>query len=129
MAGKKTLDELGVHTEVVPAHFSVKEKRLPVQQVPRRGNIILGPEMRSTGKVMGIAETFPDGLREEQMAASSPFADGGFGFISVADRDKPDVVRWRGRWAEDEVSAAVDRVGTAPLLRGGRHPPWTKFPS
>ena len=60
----KTLDELGVYEEVVPTHFSVKESVFPFNKFPGV-DIILGPEMRSTGEVMGIADTFPDGVRQE----------------------------------------------------------------
>src|SRR5205814_7394565 len=53
----KTLDELGLHEEVVPKHFSVKESVFPFNKFPGV-DIILGPEMRSTGEVMGIDECF-----------------------------------------------------------------------
>src|SRR5439155_338655 len=54
----KTLDELGLVDEVVPRHFSVKESVFPFNKFPGV-DIILGPEMRSTGEVMGIDDTFP----------------------------------------------------------------------
>src|SRR5207249_4376234 len=57
MAGK-TLDDLGLRSEVVPRHFSVKESVFPFSKFPGV-DIILGPEMRSTGEVMGIADDFP----------------------------------------------------------------------
>ena len=60
----KTLDELGLFEEVVPKHFSVKESVFPFNKFPGV-DIILGPEMRSTGEVMGIDDTFPDGVRQE----------------------------------------------------------------
>ena len=50
--------------EVVPTHFSVKESVFPFNKFPGV-DIILGPEMRSTGEVMGIDDTFPDGVRQE----------------------------------------------------------------
>ena len=60
----KTLDELGVNDEVVPTHFSVKESVFPFNKFPGV-DIILGPEMRSTGEVMGIDDTLPDGVRQD----------------------------------------------------------------
>jgi carbamoyl-phosphate synthase large subunit len=90
MAGK-TLDELGVTKEVTPTHFSVKESVFPFNKFPGV-DIILGPEMRSTGEVMGIAETFPIAFAKSQIAANSSLPLAGTIFISVADRDKPEAV-------------------------------------
>jgi carbamoyl-phosphate synthase large subunit len=89
----KTLDELGAGGEVVPAHYSVKESVFPFNKFPGV-DIILGPEMRSTGEVMGIDDSFPMAFAKSQLAASSalPEADAGQIFISVAERDKPEAV-------------------------------------
>ncbi len=69
----KTLDELGIHEEVVPRHFSVKESVFPFNKFPGV-DIILGPEMRSTGEVMGIADNFPMAFAKSQLAANQRFA-------------------------------------------------------
>jgi carbamoyl-phosphate synthase large subunit len=90
MAGK-TLDELGVTTEVTPTHYSVKESVFPFNKFPGV-DIILGPEMRSTGEVMGIAETFPIAFAKSQIAANSALPLNGTIFISVADRDKQELI-------------------------------------
>jgi len=89
----KTLDELGVTGEVTPKHFSVKESVFPFNKFPGV-DIILGPEMRSTGEVMGIDDTFPLAFAKSQIAANSalPAADAGKVFVSVAKRDKADLV-------------------------------------
>src|SRR5207302_3860369 len=87
----KTLDELGLFHEVTPKHFSVKESVFPFNKFPGV-DIILGPEMRSTGEVMGIAESFPMAFAKSQMAASSALPRSGTVFVSVANRDKADVV-------------------------------------
>jgi carbamoyl-phosphate synthase large subunit len=87
----KTLDELGLHDEVVPRHFSVKESVFPFNKFPGV-DIILGPEMRSTGEVMGIADSFPLAFAKSQMAANTALPVEGTIFVSVADRDKTDVV-------------------------------------
>ena len=86
MAGK-TLDELGVADEVVPTHYSVKESVFPFNKFPGV-DIILGPEMKSTGEVMGIDDRLPMAFVKSQMAASAPLPAGGTVFVSVADRDK-----------------------------------------
>jgi carbamoyl-phosphate synthase large subunit len=90
MAGK-TLDELGVHAEVTPRQFSVKESVFPFNKFPGV-DIILGPEMRSTGEVMGIDETFPLAFAKSQIAANSALPLSGTIFISVANRDKAEIV-------------------------------------
>src|SRR4029077_16408005 len=87
----QTLDELGLHAEVTPKHFSVKESVFPFNKFPGV-DIILGPEMRSTGEVMGIADTFPMAFAKSQLAANSALPSEGTVFISVADRHKPEVV-------------------------------------
>jgi len=89
MAGK-TLDELGVKDEVVPTHYSVKESVFPFNKFPGV-DIILGPEMKSTGEVMGIDDEFPMAFAKSQMAASAPLPLSGTVFVSVADRDKEGV--------------------------------------
>src|SRR5207244_1794361 len=87
----KSLDELGLREEVVPRYFSVKESVFPFSKFPGV-DIILGPEMRSTGEVMGIADSFPMAFAKSQMAANSALPREGRIFISVADRDKAEVV-------------------------------------
>jgi carbamoyl-phosphate synthase large subunit len=86
MAGK-TLDELGVKDEVVPTHYSVKESVFPFNKFPG-SDILLGPEMKSTGEVMGIDARLPAAFAKSQMAASAPLPRAGTIFFSVADRDK-----------------------------------------
>src|SRR4029077_7385209 len=73
--------------EIVPKHFSVKESVFPFNKFPGV-DIILGPEMRSTGEVMGIDDDFPMAFAKSQLAANSALPLSGRIFISVADRDK-----------------------------------------
>jgi len=87
----KTLDELGLFEEVTPKHYSVKESVFPFNKFPGV-DIILGPEMRSTGEVMGIDDSFTMAFAKSQMAANSALPLSGMIFLSVADRDKQDVV-------------------------------------
>ncbi len=111
----KTLDELGLFAEVVPRHFSVKESVFPFNKFPGV-DIILGPEMRSTGEVMGIADTFPMAFAKSQLAASSALPPGGTIFISVTERDKADIVPIAAALAELGYCLVSTR-GTAGRLR------------
>jgi len=116
----KTLDDLGVRNEVVPKHFSVKESVFPFNKFPGV-DIILGPEMRSTGEVMGIDDSFPMAFAKSQMAASSPLPEKGTIFISVADRDKEDMVAIARQFASMGYRLLATR-GTAHALRAQRIP-------
>lgn len=86
-----TLQELGFASEVEPRHVSVKEAVFPFSRFPNV-DILLGPEMKSTGEVMGIGEDFGIAYAKAQSAAGFDLPLGGAVFISVHDRDKPAVV-------------------------------------
>lgn len=119
MAGK-TLDELGVTAEVVPTHFSVKESVFPFNKFPGV-DIILGPEMKSTGEVMGIDDNLAMAFAKAQMAANSPLPTSGPIFVSVADRDKEEFVPIARQFAEMGYPLLATR-GTAKALRDGGVP-------
>jgi carbamoyl-phosphate synthase large subunit len=116
----KTLDELAVKDEVVPKHFSVKESVFPFSKFPGM-DIILGPEMRSTGEVMGIDDSFPMAFAKSQMAASAPLPEKGTIFVSVADRDKDVMIPVARQFAEMGYRLLATR-GTAVALRAKRVP-------
>jgi carbamoyl-phosphate synthase large subunit len=111
----KTLDDLGLFEEVTPRHFSVKESVFPFNKFPGV-DIILGPEMRSTGEVMGIDDSFPMAFAKSQLAANSALSPTGTIFISVADRDKPEAVGIARSLAELGYRLISTR-GTAQALR------------
>ena len=90
MAGM-TLKELGFTKEIVPSHFSVKEAVFPFIKFPGV-DIVLGPEMRSTGEVMGIDQTIGLAFAKAQMAAQPALPQSGNVFISVPERDKPKAI-------------------------------------
>ncbi len=113
----KTLDELGIHGEVVPTHFSVKESVFPFNKFPGV-DIILGPEMRSTGEVMGIADNFPMAFAKSQIAANSALPKEGTVFISVNNRDKHDMIAVARALVEMGYHLLSTR-GTAKALRAG----------
>ena len=90
MAGAtlKELRDQGVLTEAIrDGHVAVKEAVLPFQRFPDV-DTVLGPEMRSTGEVMGIDSSFGLAFAKSQMAAGGKLPTGGTVFFSVADRDK-----------------------------------------
>src|SRR4029077_351095 len=86
MAGKK-LNEIGFTAERVPDHVSVKESVFPFGRFPGV-DTILGPEMKSTGEVMGIDRTFAMAFAKAELAASTDLPASGCVFISVRDEDK-----------------------------------------
>src|SRR6266571_2030226 len=90
MAGK-TLRELGFIKEIVPKHFSVKEAVFPFLRYQGM-DISLGPEMKSTGEVMGMDVDLGLAYAKSQMAAPPPLPKKGNVFISVKDTDKESVI-------------------------------------
>jgi carbamoyl-phosphate synthase large subunit len=114
MAGQ-TLDDLGLFEEKVPRHCSVKESVFPFNKFPGV-DIILGPEMLSTGEVMGIDDNFPMAFAKSQMAAGTPLPLQGTIFISVADRDKPEILLIARALAEMGYRI-ISTSGTARALR------------
>jgi carbamoyl-phosphate synthase large subunit len=95
MAGM-TLDRLGVTEEPVPGHVSVKESVFPFVKFTGV-DIVLGPEMKSTGEVMGISERFSIAFAKSQLAAGTVLPRSGKIFISVAERQKEHVVNLAAR--------------------------------
>ncbi len=106
--GKK-LKDLGFTQEVVPHYKSVKEVVLPFVRF-RGVDIILGPEMKSTGEVMGIDEDFGKAFAKAQDAAGSPLPSKGKIFISVKNDDKP---------AIREIGKELARLGFEILATSG----------
>ena len=89
MAGA-TLNDLHFTQEIVPGHYAVKEAVFPFIKFPNV-DIALGPEMKSTGEVMGIDSDLGLAYAKAQMAAQPPLPQGGNLFISVRDFDKKEV--------------------------------------
>jgi carbamoyl-phosphate synthase large subunit len=88
----RTLEELGFMEEIVPEHISVKEAVFPFIKFPGV-DTLLGPEMRSTGEVMGIDSDFPIAFAKAQLAAGMRIPTEGTALLSIKDRDKPGVVQ------------------------------------
>ena len=87
MAGQ-TLASQGVAHEMIPSYYCVKEAVFPFNKFAGV-DTILGPEMKSTGEVMGVGKTFGEAFYKSQLAAGVTLAKTGKAFISVKDEDKP----------------------------------------
>ncbi|MEO0576328.1 MAG: carbamoyl-phosphate synthase large subunit, partial [Pseudomonadota bacterium] len=113
MAGEK-LAQMGFSDHVVPAFFSVKEAVFPFSRFPH-SDPILGPEMKSTGEVMGTGLSFGEAYAKAQLASGVTLPRGGTAIVSVRDRDKEDAVEL----AQMLISLGFDIVsthGTAEVL-------------
>jgi carbamoyl-phosphate synthase large subunit len=108
MAGK-SLDELGFTKEVNIGHIAVKEAVFPFAKFPGV-DTLLGPEMKSTGEVMGIDTDFGMSFAKSQIAAGNPMPTSGRVFISVKDKDKP---------AAYEVAAGLEKAGFSLVATRG----------
>ncbi len=105
----RTLADLGLTAEIVPAHVSVKEAVLPFDRFPGV-DTLLGPEMKSTGEVMGIDQKFGAAYAKAQLGAGHKLATNGGVFISVRDRDKAAVL---------PVARQFDEIGYRIIATSG----------
>ena len=87
----KTLEEIGFTTEIEPVHISVKEAVFPFSRFPGV-DVLLGPEMKSTGEVMGIGPSFGIAFAKAQMATGYEIPVSGTVFVSVHDHDKQETL-------------------------------------
>lgn len=96
-----SLDEQGITNEVIPHYFSVKEAVFPFVKFPGV-DTILGPEMKSTGEVMGVGQSFGEAFVKSQIAASVKLPESGRVFISVKNQDKERAI---------DVARGLDAMG------------------
>ena len=113
MAGV-SLAEQGFTKEIVPKTYAVKEAVFPFNKFPGV-DPILGPEMKSTGEVMGVGETFAEAFAKSQLGAGEYIKTSGTVFISVRDADKPKVADVARRFLDLGFSL-VATTGTAGIL-------------
>ncbi|GGM28525.1 carbamoyl-phosphate synthase large subunit [Pseudomonas asuensis] len=111
MAGK-TLEEIGFTKEIIPPYYSVKEAVFPFAKFPGV-DPLLGPEMKSTGEVMGVGDSFAEAFSKAQLGASEILPTSGCAFISVRDDDKPFVADV----ARELVALGFEVVATAGTAR------------
>ena len=109
-----SLEKQGVTREVVPAYFSVKEAVFPFIKFPGVDSI-LGPEMKSTGEVMGVGYSFGEAYVKSQLAAGVKLPRGGRAFISVRNSDKLAAVEVARELVEMGFTLLATR-GTAAVL-------------
>ena len=119
MAGV-SLREQGVTTEVVPRHYSVKESVFPFNRFAGV-DIILGPEMKSTGEVMGIHEQFPIAFAKSQVAAGIKLPTEGSVFLSLAGRHKEALIE-PARRLQQLGYKLIGTSGTARVLEAAGIP-------
>ena len=86
-----SLEDQGITGEIIPEYYSVKEAVFPFIKFPGV-DPVLGPEMKSTGEVMGVGKTFGEAFDKAQKAAGADIPEKGRAFISVRDIDQPRVV-------------------------------------
>jgi carbamoyl-phosphate synthase large subunit len=113
MAGK-TLAELGFTREIVPPHISVKEAVFPFLKFPGV-DTVLGPEMKSTGEVMGIGDSFGQAFAKAELAAGTLLPQTGSVFVSVRPEDHADVVPVARRLRDLGFTVVATR-GTAAVI-------------
>jgi len=114
MAGK-TLKELGINKEIIPEHISVKESVFPFIKFPGV-DTLLGPEMKSTGEVMGIDKEFGKAFAKAQLGANVKLPTSGKVFVSVKDADKKAIIGPVRKLVEAGFQV-VSTKGTAAYLR------------
>jgi carbamoyl-phosphate synthase large subunit len=114
MAGK-TLKELGIEGEIIPDYMSVKEAVFPFVKFPGV-DTLLGPEMKSTGEVMGMDREFGKAFAKSQLGAGVRLPISGKVFISVKDADKPLIVEGAKKLLAAGFQLVATR-GTAAYLK------------
>jgi carbamoyl-phosphate synthase large subunit len=110
IAAGRTLAEMGVR-EVTPAHVAVKEAVFPFAKFAGV-DTLLGPEMRSTGEVMGIDRSFPAAFGKSQLGAGTRLPTSGRVFLSLQESDKPGAVG---------IARALVEMGFEILATNGTH--------
>ncbi|MDQ2069120.1 carbamoyl-phosphate synthase large subunit [Natronospira bacteriovora] len=113
MAGK-SLASQGVTEERLPKYYAVKESVFPFAKFPG-ADPILGPEMKSTGEVMGVGRTFGEAYAKAQLGSGMALPCGGQAFISVRDQDKPAAIEL-GRLLLERGFELIATHGTARAL-------------
>lgn len=111
----KSLEEIGFTKEIVPSYYSVKEAVFPFSKFPSV-DPILGPEMKSTGEVMGIGSTFAEAYAKSQTGSGTAIPAGGTAFLSVRDFDKDGIVVVARELSELGFNLFATR-GTAKVIK------------
>ncbi|HEY6510580.1 MAG TPA: carbamoyl-phosphate synthase large subunit [Burkholderiaceae bacterium] len=118
MAGQRLSDQRGVKGEVIPPYFSVKEAVFPFNKFPGV-DPILGPEMRSTGEVMGVGRSFGEAMLKSQLGAGSRLPDKGTVVISVKNGDKDRAVKVASELVDLGYQIAATKGTAAAIAAAG----------
>ena len=110
----ESLQQIGINDQVIPPYYSVKEAVFPFIKFPG-ADPILGPEMKSTGEVMGVGETFGEAYAKAQLAESVILPLNGTALMSVRNRDKKEVIKL-GKILVQRGFSLVATHGTAKSL-------------
>lgn len=114
----KTFAEQGAKVEVTPSRICVKEAVFPFAKF-LGVDPVLGPEMRSTGEVMGVGKTFGEALFKSQLGSGSILPPAGTVFISVRDEDKPRAIVVASELLDKGYSLVATRGTAAALAKAG----------
>ncbi|NDI84281.1 carbamoyl-phosphate synthase large subunit [Undibacterium crateris] len=114
----QSLDSQGIGAEVVPPYFSVKEAVFPFVKFPGV-DTILGPEMKSTGEVMGVGKTFGEAFVKSQLGAGVKLPTSGKVFLSIKNSDKPRAVKVAKDLVELGFSVVATRGTAAAITEAG----------
>ena len=114
MAGKSLIEQ-GVTEECVPSYYSVKEAVFPFVKFPGV-DPLLGPEMKSTGEVMGVGKSFGEAFAKSQRAAGVDLSAGGKVLISIREADKPKVVEVAEMLIKNNYQIVATK-GTAKIIK------------
>lgn len=114
----KSFAEQGAKVEVTPSRICVKEAVFPFAKF-LGVDPVLGPEMRSTGEVMGVGKTFGEALFKSQLGSGSVLPPAGIVFISVRDEDKPRAIVVASELLDKGYSLVATRGTAAALVKAG----------
>ncbi len=114
----KTFEEQGAKVEVTPSRICVKEAVFPFAKF-LGVDPVLGPEMRSTGEVMGVGKTFGEALFKSQLGSGSILPPAGTVFISVRDEDKPRAIVVAAELIHQGYDLVATRGTSAALAKAG----------
>jgi carbamoyl-phosphate synthase large subunit len=114
----QSLASQGIQTEVTPPYFSVKEAVFPFVKFPGV-DTILGPEMKSTGEVMGVGKTFGEAFVKSQLGAGAKLPRSGKVFISVKQADKPRAVEVARKLAAQGFTLVATKGTAAAIVAVG----------
>ncbi|MCC7134827.1 MAG: carbamoyl-phosphate synthase large subunit [Nitrosomonas sp.] len=117
MTGRKLIDQ-GVAREVIPTHFSVKEAVFPFVKFSGV-DTILGPEMKSTGEVMGVGKTFAEAFIKSQLAAGVQLPTSGKVLLSVRDNDKAEAILLARQFLALNLSLFATRGTAQAIMEAG----------